>query len=131
MKIKFFICAIVFGLVIFGVEPLILAGIAPIAPTAHTAPSAPVAPSPADGPAPPIAPSPVGPTAPIAPAAPQAPAAAPAVTAPSAAVPSIHTNVVARYGNTNSVYWITNAPYGNPVSGYTNTTYAPPMNQAK
>jgi hypothetical protein len=129
MKIKIFIFVIAAGLTMIGTTPIVLAGSATVAPTAPAAPSAPVASSPSEptasvAPTAPIAPSPLAPTAPTAPEAP------PASTAPSAPVPNQTTNITG-YGNTNSVYWITNAPYGNPVSGYTNTTYLPPMSKAQ
>ena len=130
MKIETFIPVVAASLLTLGVVPSVQAGSAAIAPTAPAAPSAPVAPSPnqpmaATAPTAPIAPSSVAPSAPI---AQQAPAAA---TAPSAPVPEQNTNAPA-YGNTNSIYWITNAPNGSPVAGYTNdTSYNPPMSQVK
>jgi hypothetical protein len=105
------------------------AGNAPIAPAAPPPTPAPVAPVPS-APIAPIAPvAPIG-SSDIAPAAPQpswapiAPAASdiPGVTytyTPGAAV-GIISNSAPGGGRTNSVFWITNAPYGNPTSGYTN-----------
>jgi hypothetical protein len=114
MKIKTFIPVVVGGLMMLGFARSGLAGNAAVAPTAPAAPSAPIAPSP---------------LASSAPVAQQAPSAA---TAPSAPVPGQNVTNGPAYGNTNSVYWITNAPNGSPVAGYTNdTSYNPPMSQVK
>lgn len=90
--------------------PVAPVGIAPIAPIAPVAPigSSTLAPA-----APPVIPAPIAPTAP------GGASGAGYIYAPGAAV-SGYTNNISAGGKTNSVYWITNSPYGNPTSGYTN-----------
>lgn len=116
-----------------------LAGSAPLATPARVAPSsvapaAPVAPVAPIGPptpaasSPPVASSPMAPLAPTAPIPPQSvnsnsPANPYAYTYTHGANRAYFTNGIPRayLRNTNSVYWATNPPYGNPVDGYTNS----------
>jgi hypothetical protein len=109
------------------------AGVGPVAPSS-VAPNAPVAPVAPIGPptpaasSPPVASSPVAPLAPTAPIPPQSvnsnsPANPYAYTYTYGANRAYFTNGIPRayLRNTNSVYWATNPPYGNPVDGYTNS----------
>jgi hypothetical protein len=102
------------------------------------APTASVAPPPTPAPVAPVGTAPIAPIAPVAPigSSPLAPAAPPVTVAPiapsapgafgggytyvSGAAVVVYTNGVSAGSKTNSVYWITNSPYGNPTSGYTN-----------
>ncbi|HEX3627423.1 MAG TPA: hypothetical protein VH280_18610 [Verrucomicrobiae bacterium] len=93
---------------------------APVAPS-PVAPSAPVGVAPKPAPVAPVGPSPIAPIAPVAP---------PQSVNPNGYTFTHGTNnayftngiPTAYLRNTNSVFWATNPPYGNPIDGYTNTT---------
>jgi hypothetical protein len=108
----------------FGIVAHVEAGAAQIAPTAPSAPVAPVVvatntATAASTPVAPIAPSQQAPSAQVAPIAPIAPPANPAPAATTVYPNSLITEG-SNYLGTNSAFWITNPPYGNAVSGYTN-----------
>jgi hypothetical protein len=103
------------------------AKVAPVAPSS-SAPSAPVAQGASVGaaaPAAPVAPVSTAPIAPIAPTPPQSvnsnfPANPYAYSYNSNSAYFTNGIPTAYLRNTNSFSWATNAPYGNPIAGYTN-----------
>jgi len=109
------------------------ANVAPIAPSpaAPNGPVAPTAPIGATPPAAPVAPVNIAPIAPVAPAPSTPPQSGngnsgyvytyPYTYSYYSNSPYFSNGVPTGYlRNRNSVHWITNPPYGNPVSGYTN-----------
>ncbi|MGH7943095.1 MAG: hypothetical protein ACREFR_18710 [Limisphaerales bacterium] len=99
------------------------ASVAPVHSTFAGAPAARVAPTAPRGPQAPVAPTSRVSSAPIAPVAPT-PAQGVNSNFSNAYTSRDFTNGIptAYFKNTNSVYWATNPPYGNPLSGYTNRT---------
>jgi hypothetical protein len=98
----------------------------PVAPNGPLAPIAPIGPMPVAAPTAPVTIAPIANLAPVSPTPPQSvnsnfPYAYTYMYVSNS--PNFSNGIPTAYSkNPKSVYWITNAPYGNPVSGYTNRT---------
>jgi hypothetical protein len=103
-----------------------VAPIAPqtVAPNGPIAPVAPIGPMPSVAPTAPVTIAPIANLAHVPPTPPQSlnPNSPYAYTYTYVSNSPNFSNGIPTGYSTNSVYWITNPPYGNPVSGYTNNT---------